>query len=756
MMDIAQAKQQVKDAVEAYLEKDETGLPKIAPLHQRPLFLVGAPGIGKTAIVSQVASEMGIGLVSYSMTHHTRQSALGLPFIVHKEYGGKSFDVSEYTMSEIIASVYDYIQVTGLTRGILFLDEINCVSETLYPSMLQFLQFKTFGRHRIPDDWVVVCAGNPPEYNRSVHDFDIVTLDRVRKIEVETSFDAWREYARQTEVHPAITSYLDVRSEDFYLVESTPSGKAFVTARGWSDLSEMITLFDTLGKPVDKSLISQYLQEDGVASRFAQYMDLFAKYRSDYRVPDILAGNIDDAIVKRAQGAPFDERLALLGLMLDALGAQAREALHQERLVKDVQGTLKAAKPAIIAGESVEELLGANIVARTEAAARHEATNVADIEDIRCERHALELVKSLLELCKQNSTVQGQEAFAVLSEAYSREVQRLGDLVDGTQAALDNAFAFIDRSFQNDREMLVFVTELTYRRDLSQFILHFGSESYFARNNRLVTDTRRQDLLERIAELETQAQADEGKDAEMSEMREDAGENANTGERLSAYYAAIPSEDGFAGMCHMALPSGLRGATVLDVGCRKGQGVFKYSEAVGPDGRAIGVDPSPEYIEAAKAGTQKALVRNGLAQSNMEFRVGYPENTGQPDESVDVVYTNSSLNLAMDPAAALREMYRVLKPGGRLFVDGAVADAPRDADVVLAAKRIGNSVQAAPCRAEFEQLLGEVGFTHAVCRIEGKVSAHAGRTAAMVAPVATSDEQLTFYKAIVYAEKPAR
>ena len=106
-MDIASAKQQIKNTVQIYLQKDALGRYRLPLVHQRPIFLLGAPGLGKTAIMQQVADEMGLGLVSYSMTHHTRQSALGLPVIVEKEYGGKHYQVSEYTMSEIIASVYD-------------------------------------------------------------------------------------------------------------------------------------------------------------------------------------------------------------------------------------------------------------------------------------------------------------------------------------------------------------------------------------------------------------------------------------------------------------------------------------------------------------------------------------------------------------------------------------------------------------------------------------------------------------------------
>ena len=174
-MNIKQAKQEITNTLRAYLTRDDLGNYLIPTVRQRPVLLMGPPGIGKTQIMEQIAAETGVGLVAYTITHHTRQSAIGLPFIEKRTYGGETYSVREYTMSEILGSVYELMERTGLKEGILFLDEINCVSETLAPMMLQFLQCKTFGNQKLPEGWLIVAAGNPPEYNKSVRDFDVVT-----------------------------------------------------------------------------------------------------------------------------------------------------------------------------------------------------------------------------------------------------------------------------------------------------------------------------------------------------------------------------------------------------------------------------------------------------------------------------------------------------------------------------------------------------------------------------------------------------
>ena len=104
-MNIKRAKQEIKNTIQAYLLKDEFGNYVIPSIRQRPVLLIGAPGIGKTQVMEQIARECQVGLVAYTITHHTRQSAVGLPFISKKEYGGKEYSVTEYTMSELVASI---------------------------------------------------------------------------------------------------------------------------------------------------------------------------------------------------------------------------------------------------------------------------------------------------------------------------------------------------------------------------------------------------------------------------------------------------------------------------------------------------------------------------------------------------------------------------------------------------------------------------------------------------------------------------
>ncbi len=501
-MNIKEAKEQIKNAMTAYFTKDEFGGYAIPIEKQRPVFLMGPPGIGKTAIMEQIAAELGVGLISYSMTHHTRQSALGLPFIVQKNYGGREYDVSEYTMSEIIASVYDMMEETGLREGILFLDEINCVSETLAPSMLQFLQYKIFGRHRVPDGWIVVTAGNPPEYNNSVREFDIVTWDRLKRIDVEPDFGVWKEYAYLSNVHPAIISYLDVKHSDFYKIESTVDGKSFVTARGWSDLSDMIKLYEKHGLKVDNALVSQYLQNKKIARDFAVYYDLYMKYKSDYQIGEILSGKASEEIKRRAKAAKFDERLALLSLILDGVNEGMRAVANEEDMLSALLACLKEVRAGLSnsAADAVK-LLGEKVSAIRAKIEKGKASSSLSAE----KRHTLNLTAAALEeeaaLIERNGRPTGAEAFALLKKDFDSRVAALKRNAEAAGKKLSNAFAFLEEVFGEGQELLILVTELTINAHSSRFISRYGCKEYFAHNKELLFYERRKELIEELGDL---------------------------------------------------------------------------------------------------------------------------------------------------------------------------------------------------------------------------------------------------------------
>ncbi len=502
-MNIKQAKEQIKYAMTAYFAKDEFGNYEIPIEKQRPIFLMGAPGIGKTAIMEQIAQELGVGIVSYSMTHHTRQSALGLPFIVKKNYGGEEYEISEYTMSEIIASVYDMMEETGIKEGILFLDEINCVSETLAPAMLQFLQYKTFGRHAVPKGWIVVTAGNPPEYNKSVREFDIVTWDRLKRIDVEPDFAVWKEYAYSQNIPPVVTTYLDIKTADFYSVSTTVNGKTFVTARGWDDLSTMIRVSEKHGLPVDESLICQYLQNPKIAKDFAIYYDLFRKYQSDYQIDKIIEGKAGNDIVTRAKNAKFDERLSLLGLILGAISNEAQKVTAQTeiqtQLLKSLQGVkIDLAKPNANATDAMDKAINA---LEREISNGKKAGNLSSNREYVC-RSTISILGDQQKLIA--GTASGAEAFKIISADFSKRIKDGKKLPDNVGKKFENVFNFCEKAFDEGQEMLILVTEITATRHTAGYIGRYGCPAYFKHNKELLFFERTQEIAKELELLEAE------------------------------------------------------------------------------------------------------------------------------------------------------------------------------------------------------------------------------------------------------------
>ena len=498
-MNISKAKEQVKGAIRAYLTRDDLGNYEIPVEKQRPLLLIGPPGIGKTAIMEQISSELGIGLISYSMTHHTRQSAIGLPFISRRQYGGKEYDVTEYTMSEIIASVYELMEATGIKEGILFLDEINCVSETLSPLMLQFLQYKVFGGHRIPDGWIIVTAGNPPEYNESAREFDVVTLDRLKKITVEPDYEAWRQYAHMAGIHPAVLSFLHNRRDRFYAVETTVSGKTIVTPRGWEDLSKMLLLYEKNGIEIDEDLIVQYLQNEKIAREFSVYLDLYNKYRTEYPIDEMLSGYINNDLKNRISEAGFDEIYTLIGLLLSNVNSDVRACMEERRMLESVRSCIKQYRQneLVLSPKQSMDSVIENLEKERSTGLR--ARSLTREEGDRL----LRTVGILYDISDKISGSQSYEdTYDIIRGDYSDRISDHNTHAVAVRSKLNNLFAAAERFWGDGKEMLLILTELTADPESVSFISTYGCDAYYRHNKNLLFNERDLEIEKEIQKLE--------------------------------------------------------------------------------------------------------------------------------------------------------------------------------------------------------------------------------------------------------------
>ena len=447
-MNIQEAKEEIKKTVRAYTARTAAGTFRIPVPRQRPVLLIGPPGICKTAIMEQIAGECGVGLVSYTMTHHTRQSAIGLPVLTEKQFAGKAYTVTSYTMSEIIASVYEQIEKTGCRDGILFLDEINCVSETLMPAMLQFLQYKTFGSHALPEGWVIVAAGNPPAYNRSVREFDTVTLDRVRYMKVEPDFPIWKHYAVERGLHPAVLSFLELRPERFYVME--PGEKGFVTGRAWEDLSEILLTMEELELGVEEALFGQYLQDEDTATEFTFYYRLYEKWKKELKPEEILTGAGADTA--KLPELPFDERLCIVWLLLQRIYTLGRAYEEQQKLSDSLrffadglgQGT----------AEQLTALVDERLDRRRKSLAVRKENGLLDAGEEEREQRLFNVIRDCREAVRTGGSA---DAFSEISGQEQKRAERQRKELT---AAMKNGAAFVREAFGKKQELVILLTGL--------------------------------------------------------------------------------------------------------------------------------------------------------------------------------------------------------------------------------------------------------------------------------------------------------
>lgn len=171
--------------------------------------------------------------------------------------------------------------------------------------------------------------------------------------------------------------------------------------------------------------------------------------------------------------------------------------------------------------------------------------------------------------------------------------------------------------------------------------------------------------------------------------------------------AAVPADANLGLGCgNPTALAGLKpGETVLDLGSGAGIDCFLAAKKVGPTGRAIGVDMTPDMIDRARENARKSGV------ANVEFRLGEIENLPVADKTVDVIISNCVVNLSTDKPRVFREAFRVLRPGGRLMVSDLALKRPLPEEIRTSVEAYVACIAGAMVKDDYLSAIRDAGFT---------------------------------------------
>ena len=310
----------------------------------------------------------------------------------------------------------------------------------------------------------------------------------------EPDYTVWRKYAVNAGIHNAILSYLDVKKQDFYLVQTTVDGKQIVTPRAWEDLSDMIHISETLSLPVTEIMVEQYIQSQNISKDFAIYYELYNKYKSKYQINDILSGYWTDTLQKQAKAARFDERMSLVNILVDNVSEDIRQNNHRQKVLKQVTGDLSDIRKQSVAGRSCRPVLSAQITRNREWYLTEQEKGLLTTAQKNLYYDQLEFLVSYEKQLVSNDS----SDFTVLETLFCKDTALFKQDVLRIQDKLQHLFRFLEETYGNENEILIAVSSLTGNKDCVTFINQFGCDAYFAHNKDLLYFERQQDLEQKI------------------------------------------------------------------------------------------------------------------------------------------------------------------------------------------------------------------------------------------------------------------
>jgi hypothetical protein len=242
---------------------------------QRPLFLWGPPGIGKSDIIHQIGGEMGAHVIDIRLSLWEPTDIKGIPYF-DSNSGTMVWGSPSELPTDEIASKFPHV--------ILFLDEMNSAAPSVQAAAYQLILNRRVGQYKLPDNVLIVAAGNREADKGVTYRMPAPLANRFVHLEMRVDFDDWSMWATNNRVHKDVVGYCTFAKKDLYDFDPKSSSRAFATPRSWSFVSELLedddtndeTLMDLIAGAVGEGLAIKFMAHRKVSSKLPKPEDILA------------------------------------------------------------------------------------------------------------------------------------------------------------------------------------------------------------------------------------------------------------------------------------------------------------------------------------------------------------------------------------------------------------------------------------------------------------------------------------------------
>jgi hypothetical protein len=255
---------------------------------KRPIFLWGPPGIGKSEVVADITEEMGGLMIDLRMAQMEPTDIRGIPFF-NKELNKMDWAEPIDLPDQELASQYPII--------VLFLDEMNSAPPSVQAAGYQLILNRRVGKYRLPDNVVIVAAGNRDSDKGVTYRMPMPLANRFIHLEMRPDFNAWQNWAVNKGIHQDVVGYLSFAKNDMYDFNAKSSSRAFATPRSWVFVSQLLddndtdtdTLFNLISGAVGEGLAIKFMAHRKVAARMPNPADILEGKVTTLSVKEISA-----------------------------------------------------------------------------------------------------------------------------------------------------------------------------------------------------------------------------------------------------------------------------------------------------------------------------------------------------------------------------------------------------------------------------------------------------------------------------------